>query len=469
MTADNAQEGAPTMPNLPSLEADPPCATPLLDGGGAAPLVDGGVTPVGAAAGATPLVGYVVKVYPRFSETFVVTEILAREAAGERIAVYALRPTTDARFHPQLAQVQAPVTHLPRAHKLSAEWATFAAAYADLPDFGPRFGALMPLLVRLDPSDAAQAVELARRLQQDGVTHVHVHFANMAASCTAIAAALTGIPFTVTTHAKDLFHESIDPVVLTEVLHRAERVIAISEYNRRFLLEHVDAALADKVHLVRNGLELSRFPYRDPQVPAVTPSRPLRVLAVGRLVEKKGFDHLIRAATLLRGDVPIEVRIVGDGDLRDDLAARIAAGPADVVTLLGPRSQAELRDELEAADILVAPCIVGADGNADGLPTVILEAMASGVPCIATDVTGIPEAIHPAGVAADGTVQEETGILLSQEPSDLAERVAEAVRRVADPAWPRVAVARAARALIQRDFDAATQGQLLAALEGAAR
>src|SRR5699024_11077662 len=118
------------------------------------------------------------------------------EAAGEDLAIYALRPTTDSRFHPQLAQVQAPVTHLLRAHKLSAEWDVLRRAQAELPDFGARFGALMPLLVRLGPSDAAQAVDLALRLRADGITRVHVHFATLAAWCTAVACALTDIPFT---------------------------------------------------------------------------------------------------------------------------------------------------------------------------------------------------------------------------------------------------------------------------------
>ncbi|WP_299449740.1 glycosyltransferase family 4 protein [uncultured Serinicoccus sp.] len=404
---------------------------------------------------------YVLKVYPRFSETFVVTEILAREAAGDDLAIYALRPTTDSRFHPQLAQVQAPVTHLPRAHKLSAEWEVFARAHAELPGFGTRLGALMPLLVRLDPSDVAQGVDLALRLRRDGITRVHVHFASMASWCTAIASALTGIPFTVTTHAKDLFHEDVDRVVLREVLARTSAVIAISDYNRSFLLEEVDPGLADRVALVRNGLELGRFAYRDPRPVGDT----LRVLAVGRIVEKKGFDHLVDAVAALRAEgMPLDVRIVGEGERAAELATQVRrTGVDDAVTLLGSRSQSELVAELDRADVLVAPCVVGADGNADGLPTVLLEAMASGVPCVATDVTGIPEAVRPGD-----DVTPATGILLPSDPAGLSGRVADALRRVADPDWPRVEVARAARALVERDYDTTTQAARLAAVTAGA-
>ena len=405
-------------------------------------------------------VAYLVKVYPRFSETFVVTEILAREAAGEELAVYALRPTTDARFHPQLAQVQAPVTHLPRAHRLAVEWDVFARAQAELPGFGERLGALMPLLVRMDPSDVSQAVDLAMRLRADGITHVHAHFASLAARCAMVASALTGIPYSVTTHAKDLFHEGVDRVLLRAVLGRATNVVAISEYNQRFLLD-LEPALAHRVRLVRNGLDLARFDYRDP----VPPRTPLRVLAVGRLVEKKGFDHLVRAVASLAADgMPCTLRIVGDGELAEPLRALVAGlGVGAGVELVGARSQAELVEELAWADVLAAPCVVGADGNADGLPTVILEAMASGLPVVATDVTGIPEAVHPAGLDGAGAA---TGVLLSHEVEGLDERLAAALRQVADPEWPRVEVARAARALVEREFDTVRQSRLLASYEG---
>lgn len=400
-------------------------------------------------------VGYVVKVYPRFSETFIVTELLAREAAGEDLTVFSLRPTSDARFHPEIAAVTAPVIHLDKPHKLSDGWDLMAAAQAELPWFGERFASLLPFLTRIEVADAVQGIDLALRVRRLGIEHLHAHFASSPARVAYVAAVLAGTTFSVTTHAKDIFHAGVDREVLAEVLAGADKVVAISAYNLAFLRERYPHA-ADAMVLVRNGIDLGRFAYQRP----ATPGPVLRVAAVGRLVEKKGFDVLVDAAELARSrGLTLEVRIAGDGELRADLARRIdAAGLDGVVTLLGPRGQEEVRALLRWADTLVAPCVVGADGNADGLPTVLLEAMAMGVPCISTAVTGIPEAIHPAH--AD---RPATGLLLT--PGDV-DGLAQALAGLAEPTFPREAVSLAARELVERDFDTAAQARRLAQVTG---
>jgi glycosyltransferase involved in cell wall biosynthesis len=398
--------------------------------------------------------GYVVKVYPRFSETFVVTEILAREEAGEQLDIFALRPTTDARFHPEIARVQAPVHHLAKPTKLADSWLAMAQARQVLPDFDARFAALLPVLTRVEPTEAVQGLALALEAHRAGTTHLHVHFASAQARVARIASGLTGIPYSVTTHAKDLFHESVDHDLLADVLGHAAAVVAISDYNRRFLSDTLPE-VAGHTHLVRNGLDLDRFPYADPQPVGDV----LKVVGVGRLVEKKGFGVLVDAvARATSAGLRVQVRIAGDGDLTQALQHRVdSAGLTGTVRLVGPRSQQEVRDLLEWADVLAAPCVVGADGNADGLPTVLLEAMAMGVPCISTAVTGIPEAVHPE--TDDGPA---TGILLA--PGDTG-ALAASLHAVADPAYPRVEVARAARAQVERDYDTRTQSRLLAALQ----
>lgn len=386
-------------------------------------------------------IGYVVKVYPRFSETFIVTEILARESQGEEIDIIALRPTSDVRFHAELARVRAEVTHLGKPYKLSDGWLALTEARRELPGFDDRWHQLWPMLARMEAADVVQAVQTARHAHRRGLTHLHAHFASLAGRVAAVAATLAGVGFSLTCHAKDLFHDDVDDELLRDTLGAADTVITISEYNVAHLGERFPE-VADRIRLVHNGLELTRFPYRDPAPVDGT----LDVLAVGRLVEKKGFDVLIDAAARL--DDGICVRIAGAGELHDDLAARIErAGLADRVTLLGARSQSEIVQLLGCADVLVTPSVVGADGNADGLPTVLLEAMATGVPCLASDVTGIGEVVTPT-----------TGILLP--PGD-ADALAEALAAVRHPDFDRVGRARAARALIEQQFDARRQAARL--------
>lgn len=183
-------------------------------------------------------IGYVVKVYPRFSETFIVTEVLAREAAGEELAIIALRPTTDARFHPELAAVRAPVIHLGRATKLSDAWAIVTSAEHELPGFAQRFASILPFLSRLEVCDALQGIALAMEVRRRGLNHLHAHFASAPGRVAYIASVLADVTFSVTTHAKDIFHADIDAAILGEVLAAARPVIAISEYNQAYLERH---------------------------------------------------------------------------------------------------------------------------------------------------------------------------------------------------------------------------------------
>ncbi|WP_344307236.1 glycosyltransferase, partial [Brevibacterium samyangense] len=412
---------------------------------------------VSAPAAAPRRTAYVLKVYPRFSETFVVTEILAREARGEDLEIFALRPTTDSRFHPELARVKAPVTHLGRPTKVSEAWELHAAAVARIPGFAERYAALLPDIAQDEAADVHQALDLAARVCERGITHLHAHFGSAAGRVAELAARMAGIDYSVTTHAKDLFHESVDPARLRRLIAGSHHLVTISDYNLSHLRREFPD-LAHKIVLAYNGLELARFPYRAPRpVPAAghTAEAPLRIAAVGRLVEKKGFSELVEAARRLTAEgLALDVRIAGDGDLRADLQERIdRAGLTGVVTLLGARTQEEIRTLLDAADVFCAPCVVGTDGNADGLPTVLLEAMAMGVPCIASAVTGIPEVV-------DGT----TGVL--HAPGDTEALVA-GLRAFASGEIDRESMARAARALVEDRFDSHRQAAALAALEDA--
>lgn len=390
-------------------------------------------------------IGYILKVYPRFSETFVVSEILGREESGEDIAIYALRPTTDTRFHPELARVKAPVKWIPRPANASGFWDQVSNGLND-EDMAQNFTRILPELSTLAASDVAQGVKLAQQAKEDGITHFHAHFASLAGRLAWVASKLTGIGYTVTTHAKDIFHEEVDQAWLKRICEDADHVIAISKYNQKFLADKFDANIV----LRYNALELARFPF----APSVTPNDELQIAAVGRLVPKKGFDVLIHALKQLKDEGHrFHLKLAGDGDLREELDSLIEQlDLSNEVTMLGPLTQKEVTELNRRADVFVAPCVPAEDGNMDGLPTVVLEAMAIGTPVIATNVTGLPEVIT-----------DTTGVLINHSSAD---ELAAALRGFANQEVDIPNMTHNARALIEENFDNRQQAKVLAELEG---
>ncbi|MGJ9373979.1 glycosyltransferase [Nesterenkonia sp. CF4.4] len=418
--------------------------------------------PTGAVARSArvPVIGYVLKMYPRFSETFVVSEILAREAAGEQIVIFSLRPTTDARFHPELARVKAPVIHVPRHSSPTRLWTELGLA-AEFPTLLAGMQRCLPDLLEAAHDDAAQAITLARAARDAGVTHLHAHFASIATTVARLAGRISGLPYSFTAHAKDIFHEDVDENELEAKLADAHHVVTISGYNLEDLRTRFPAATT-RLHLVRNGLELSRFPFA-PRLdgapasigapPAAGSQGPARLLGVGRLVEKKGFHLLIAAVARLReSGLDVQADIAGDGPLRDQLQRQIDdAGLSSRVRLLGPCTQQEVGELLGSHDVFVAPFVVGADGNADGLPTVLLEAMARGIRCVAAEVTAVGEVVRTG----------QTGWLV---PSGDVEALTAAVTEAVSDDPDHLHMLDAARTMIERSFDSAGQAGRLHAL-----
>ncbi len=386
-------------------------------------------------------VGYVVKMYPRFSETFIVTELLAMQGIGVGCEVFSLRPPVDPRFHASLADVSAPVTYLKSEGLRAADlWTQLRAAGAELHGLSNHIDELLAVDVR----DAAQAVQLALLIRQRGITHLHAHFASVATTVARLAARLAGITYSLTAHAKDIFHSDVDAGELRRKLADADSVVTVSRYNLQHLQDTFGPAAA-RVRLVYNGLDLDEFGYSEP-VP-----RPPVIAAVGRLVEKKGFGDLLDAVALLRRQGrEVRLDLVGTGLLQEQLVAQVEAlGLQDVVTMHGALPQSEVRRIVSGAAVFAAPCVVAEDGNRDGLPTVVLEAMALGTPCVATPVTGIPEVVN------DGV----TGLLV---PERAPEALAQALARVLDSPSLAVSLARAARTRVETDFDSRRQARAVA-------
>lgn len=377
-------------------------------------------------------IAYLLKRYPRFSETFVVGEILAHEAAGTSVEILALRPVAEAYFQGSIGAVRSPVTYVPeRPAKAAHLWGLLD----DLRQNWPAAWRALEHAEIVDPDDLFQALWVAKLVRERGITHLHAHFATVATTVARLVSMMTGVTYGFTAHAKDIYHDYPEDQQLRLKLRDASYVVTVSDYNVRHLRQSFGADAAG-VTRIYNGLDLTAMPYRSPA------DRAPSILGVGRLIEKKGFDVLIDACRKLVDDgLDFRCRIIGGGERQGDLEQQIAQlGLADTVELVGPLPRDAVQRSMQEAAVLAAPCVVGADGNRDGMPTVLLEAMALGTPCVATPVTGIPELIE------DGV----TGLLVGERD---ASGLAVQLRRLLTDHHLRETLAAPARLRIEREFD----------------
>jgi colanic acid/amylovoran biosynthesis glycosyltransferase len=380
-----------------------------------------------------PRVGYVLKKYPRLSETFILDEILGLEATGVDVSVFSLRLPDEGRFHGDLGRVRAGVRYLPDVGSSSSLQA-FRALWS-LKERGlDGLGSALRFLDRLPPDRRArllvQALHLAGQASREGLQHLHAHFMTVAAQTAYLAHLFTGVPFSVTAHAKDVYRETLDPAVFRQIATAATAVVTVCRANRRYIEDRILAG-GGRVEVVYNGVDLERL-----RADVGARERGL-ILGVGRLVPKKGYHVLVEACRVLadRG-VDFRCLIVGDGEERARLLEqRQRLGLSDRVHLPGAASREEVLSLMRRARVLAAPSVTGPDGNRDALPTVLLEALALGLPVVSTPVGGIPEIVDP-GVH---------GLLVPEgDPVALTEALAAALRD--DARWTRMAEAGPCRA-----------------------
>jgi glycosyltransferase involved in cell wall biosynthesis len=278
-------------------------------------------------------------------------------------------------------------------------------------------------------------------LDSPEVRHLHAHFCHGATTVTWLASLMTGLPFSFTAHAKDIYCESLNPAgLLRRKMRGARFVVTCTDANREHLLKIEPRA---KVHCVYHGLNAEFAGLVDQKTEWPSKQGGLRALGVGRLVEKKGFDVLVEACGILRGRrIPFEAVIVGEhGEHEPEIRRRIdALGLNDSIRLTGPMDQSKLYKEYLRAGVFCLPCRVLENGDRDGIPNVIMEAMACGLPVITTPVSGIPEIIK------DGI----NGRLI---PPDDPLALADALLRLDRD--PRLAqsISRQARATVREQFD----------------
>jgi glycosyltransferase involved in cell wall biosynthesis len=421
-------------------------------------------------------VGYVLTGWPRRSELFIASEIHRLERLGTPLRLYVLTPPDEPDHHAVVDRVRARPAHLPPTTPVKGTTLPRWVARNARPFLGAlaRTAARHPLrLLRAAGAAAAQAVRartgrrprtvyakdlllavgLADRVRRDGdVAHLHAHFAHRTTTVTWLAAMLLGLPFSFTGHAKDIYRGALNPAgLLARKTAAASFVVTCTAANRDHL-RAVDPRA--RVELVHHGLNSDFAALLTAPAPARVPPARFTVIGVGRLVPKKGFDVLVEAVGDLRAR-GLDARLVIAGEDGEetprirDLVRRL--GLDAHVEWAGPVTQEQLLAQYRAASVMALACRVVADGDRDGIPNVLVEAMAAGLPVVSTTVSGIPELI----------VDGHTGLLV---PPDDPPALADALLRLAKDPAERDRLGAAGRAFVAERFDGDVLAERMAAL-----
>lgn len=394
---------------------------------------------------------YIVGRYPELTTTFIEREIeVLRRLGNGDIHVQALSiryPLTPADISPHHQKVREQTIYL-----VPDSWARFdvsAFIWGNLRFalLRPRayFGILLYLLTHAHPdlnsrlktalhfSLAAYAAHLLRRQDFD---HIHAHFIDRAVVVAMVIGRLLDKPYSLTAHANNIF---VEKILIREKIANARFAVTVSQYNKAYLLEHYPGLDPDKIHILHPWVDVSRF--------TPPPSRPahqrLRILSIGRLVEKKGHGDLVRACYhLQQRGLDFECRIVGRGPLKSRLADQIAqSGLQDRVQLMGGQPQTEVMRLLASwADVFALPCVIARDGDRDGIPVSLAEAMAMELPIVSTDLVGIGELVQPSA-----------GRLVQPRDADALADALESIHAAAPAA--RAEMGRQGRAIVEAKFN----------------
>nr|WP_246548360.1 glycosyltransferase family 4 protein [Ancylobacter oerskovii] len=372
----------------------------------------------------------VLKGYPRLSETFIAQELLALERAGYNLDIWSLRRPTDRYRHPMHEEIAARLFYLPEylqddprrvmralAHALRRlDWRAVLPVF--LRDLGRDFSASR--VRRL-----GQALVLAREVDP-AIKHLHVHFLHTPASVTRYAALLTGRSFSFSAHAKDIW--TTPEWERREKIAAAEWGVTCTRDGWSELQRVAETGTRDRLELVYHGLDLARFPAPPASRAAEDghdAARPVRLLAVGRAVEKKGFDDLLAALARLPPALHWRLVHIGGGELLDALKAQAAElGLAERIEWRGSQAQGAVVEAMRQADLFVLPSRPAGDGDRDGLPNVLMEAATQALPAISTDFAGVPEFIENGvnGVLVPPKAPEELAAALAALISSPGER-----------------------------------------------
>ena len=357
-------------------------------------------------------VAIVLKGYPRLSETFVAQEIRALELRGFELCIISLRHPYDPDTHPIHAEIEAPVIYLPEY--LHDDWPRVLRALFRL-CLRPGFWRALAVFTRDWVRDRSR--NRLRRLGQAlvmaaetpvTVKHYYTHFMHTPSSVTRYCCLINGRSWSISAHAKDIW--TIPHWEVREKLADCDWLVTCTRANRDFLERLND--LEGKVNLLYHGLDFDRFDrieVKQSKRDGSDPAAPVRLISVGRAVEKKGYDVMLEALAQLPAELHWRLTHIGGGELKVQLEQQARElGIADCIEWRGALAQTEVLAQYRASDLFVLPSKIAADGDRDGLPNVLMEAQSQALACLSTSVSGIPELI----------VHAETGWLVAQNSSD---------------------------------------------------
>lgn len=368
-------------------------------------------------------VAYLLKMFPRLSETFILNEVLELERQGVEVQVFSLMPPGDGKFHGSISELKLTIRYIPR-EKPEAFWARLGEFEPDLVPSMDRWEPAVEFLrkyrIPKDLDMLLRALIIGAEAKKSGVQHIHAHFATISTRMAALVNLLYDIPFSFTCHAKDIFRVTVDRELFRDLVAKSSFAITVSDFNRNFILENTPGVDSEKIIRLYNGIDLNFF--ETPTEPLKTD--PLEIVSVGRLVPKKGFDHLLNALSMLKsGNINFHTTIIGDGEEKARLQQQCQGlGLDDKVEFTGALPIEEVRRRCADSSMMVLGCVPDTDGNMDALPTVLLEALALDLPIVTTTLTGCPEI-----VGADAGVLVEPGNpeALAKSISTLANKIQE--------------------------------------------
>ncbi|MBA2115405.1 glycosyltransferase family 4 protein [Bremerella alba] len=398
-------------------------------------------------------VAYIMSRFPKLTETFVLYEIIAARRAGVPVEVYPLRREKCETMHNEAVPIVA------QAHFTG--WLSIAILLANLHYLLKMPGTYLGTWLTLIRANFGsfrylagaifyfpKSVWMARDMKRRKVTHVHAHFCSHPAASAYIIHRLTGIPYSFTAHGTDLH---CDRHMLFEKVADASSVIGISDYNRNLILEECGQQFSSKVHVIHCGVDTAKF------LPRSTPSSfdlgsgPMVLLCIGTLHEVKGQTYLLQACAQLREmSFDVQCHFIGGGPDMEKLKTQCKElGIEKHVVFWGPRTRDEIVKHLSTADALVAPSVLTKSGQREGIPVVLMEAMASGVPCIGSNLSGIPELLG-----------DNCGLL--PNPRDVPS-IVESIKTLYRDVELRRQIAANGRARVEKDFNLVKNAESLIA------